>query len=137
MPRSLAIVRAQSYEEYAWPAPFAQAFQRNGVVVALLTAAALALVLLLTTGLNGDAGLYAGRGMQPESFYHVIPLWAMQLVGLVTFLFSLIVLGVGAARFWRDAGGEGAVTARASVRALWDVFSLRNLGGGGHDRSIR
>lgn len=132
VPRSLALVRAQGYEEYAWPAPFARAFQRNGVVVALLTAAALAFVLILTTGINGDAVLYASRGVQPESFYQVIPLWVMQLVGLVTFLSSLVVLGVGAAKFWRDAGTGQAITARAAARAVWDVLTLRNLGGGGY-----
>ncbi|MEO8714737.1 MAG: tricarballylate utilization 4Fe-4S protein TcuB [Acetobacteraceae bacterium] len=132
VPRSLALVRAQSYEEYAWPAPLARAFQRNGVVVASLTAAALALVLILTIGLNGDAALYASRGVRPNSFYEVIPLWVMQLIGLATFVFSLLALGVGAVRFWRDAGAALAVTPRAAGRALWDVLSLRNLGGGGH-----
>jgi len=132
VPRSLALVRAQSYEEYAWPAPLAQAFQRNGVVVALLTAAALAFVLILTIGLNGDAALYASRGVQPKSFYQVIPLWVMQLVGLATFLFSVVVLGVGAAKFWRDAGTGRPITPRAAARAVWDVLVLRNLGGGGH-----
>ncbi|MGA9865470.1 MAG: tricarballylate utilization 4Fe-4S protein TcuB [Acetobacteraceae bacterium] len=132
VPRSLALVRAQSYEEYAWPAPLARAFQRNGVVVALLTAAALAFVLILTIGLNGDAALYASRGVQPKSFYQVIPLWVMQLVGLATFLFSLVVLGVGAAKFWRDAGTGRPITPRGAARAVWDVLTLRNLGGGGH-----
>lgn len=132
VPQALAEVRAQSYEEYAWPAPLARAFHRNGVVVALLTAAALALALILTTGLNGDAALYASRGMQPESFYQVIPLWVMQAVGLLTFLFSLLALAMGGVRFWRDAGTGRAITMAAAGRALWDVLSLRNLGGGGH-----
>ncbi len=132
VPRSLAAVRAQGYEEYAWPAPLARAFYRNGVVVSLLTAAALGLALILTIGLNDDTGLYASRGVQPESFYQVIPLWVMQAVGIATFAFSLLALGMGAIRFWRDAGTGRALSADAAGRALWDVLSLRNLGGGGH-----
>ncbi len=131
VPRTLAEVRAESYAEYAWPAPLARAFERNGVVVALLTAAALILVLALTIGLNGDAALYASRGVQPDSFYRVIPLWVMQLVGVATFVFSLFALGMGGVRFWRDAGND-AVSAGAVGRALRDILSLRNLGGGGH-----
>jgi citrate/tricarballylate utilization protein len=120
VPRSMAEVRAQSYREYAWPAPLARAFERNGVVVALLTAAALALVL------------YASRSVRPNSFYEVIPLWVMQLIGLATFIFSLVVLGIGTVKFWRDAGAAYPATPAAAARAAWDVLSLRNLGGGGH-----
>ncbi len=132
VPRSLATVRAQTYAEYAWPAPLARAFQRNGVLVSLLSAAALAFVLILTAGLNDAPTLFAARGVQAGSFYQVIPLWVMQLVALATFLFSLLALAMGAATFWRDAGTPRPVTADAAGRALWDVLSLRNLGGGGH-----
>ena len=132
VPRSLAALRAQSYAEYAWPAPLARAFHRNGTLVALLTAAALALVLVLTVVLTDDATLYASRGVQPGSFYQVVPLWVMQAVGGATFLFALVALAMGCVRFWRDAGASHAVTAPALARALWDVLSLRNLGGGGH-----
>ena len=132
VPRSLAALRAQSYAEYAWPAPLARAFHRNGTLVALLTAAALALALVLTIGLNNDTALYASRGVRPESFYQVVPLWVMQVVGSATFVFSLVALAMGTIRFWRDAGAGRAVTAPALARALWDVLSLRNLGGGGH-----
>ena len=132
VPRSLATLRAQSYEEYAWPAPLARAFHRNGTLVSLLTAAALALVLILTVGLNDEAALYASRGVQPESFYQIIPLWVMLAVASATFVFSLVAWGMGAVRFWRDAGAGRGASAAAWGRALHDVLSLRNLGGGGH-----
>jgi citrate/tricarballylate utilization protein len=35
-------------------------------------------------------------------------------------------------RFWRDAGTSRPITAGAALRAIGDVLSLRNLGGGGH-----
>ena len=46
VPPSLAQVRAQSYQEYAWPQPLARAFHRNGVVVSLVTAVARAGIIL-------------------------------------------------------------------------------------------
>ncbi len=132
VPRSFAEVRAESYEQYAWPQPLARLFRRNGVVVSLATALALAVALILTIGFNPNATLYSGRGLEPNAFYQVIPLWVMQVVGLVTFIFSLVALCMGAAKFWRDAGSARPATVRAGLAALWDVLSLRNLGGGGH-----
>ncbi len=132
VPRSFALVRQESYAAYAWPQPLARAFQRNGVVVALVTAASLALAIILTTALVVPQELYSPHPLGLSSFYDVIPLWVMQLVGLVTFIFSLVALGMGGVRFWRAAGPRGGVTTVAALRALHDVLSLRNLGGGGH-----
>ncbi|MBN9561814.1 MAG: tricarballylate utilization 4Fe-4S protein TcuB [Alphaproteobacteria bacterium] len=131
VPRAFSLVRAESYEQYAWPAPLARAFQRNGVVVSLVAAASIALVLILVTALQSPEALYAAHPVLPGAFYAVIPLWIMQVLGLVTFLFALLALAMGGANFWRDTGAE-RVGAGAVLRALWDVLSLRNLGGGGH-----
>ncbi|MDQ2802845.1 MAG: tricarballylate utilization 4Fe-4S protein TcuB, partial [Pseudomonadota bacterium] len=68
----------------------------------------------------------------PNAFYQVIPLWVMQVVALVTFVFSLVALGMGGLGFWRDAGARRPLSGEAAGVALWDVLSLRNLGGGGH-----
>ncbi len=131
VPRAFSLVRAESYEQYAWPAPLARAFQRNGVVVSLVAAASIALVLLLVTALQAPTTLYAEHPVLPGAFYAVIPLWIMQVLGLVTFLFALVALAMGGMNFWRDAGAK-RVGAVAVLGALWDVLSLRNLGGGGH-----
>ena len=131
VPRSLALVRDQSYAEYAWPPRLARAFERNGVTVAAAIAAGIALMLLLTTGFVSDAALYGAHKVVPGSFYQVIPLWMMQLVGVATFGFSLVALGMGAARFWRDAGTPAPIGPRAVLTAVHDALSLKNLGGGG------
>jgi citrate/tricarballylate utilization protein len=68
----------------------------------------------------------------PNSFYQVIPLWVMLLVASATFCFSLVALGMGAWNFWRDAGPREKTGVRAILIALWDVLTLKNLGGGGH-----
>ncbi len=139
VPRAFSLVRAESYAAYAWPAPLARAFERNGVVVSLVAALSLALVLVLTTMLAPPDALYAAHRVEPGSFYAVIPLRIMQGLGIATFGFALVALGVGARNFWRDAGAV-RIGAAAVPRALWDVLTLRNLGGGGdgcNDRDER
>jgi len=132
LPRSFAEVRAESYEEYAWPKPLAGLFQRNGAVVALATAGAIALVLILTMLVQSPGMIFAKRDVVPGEIYKVIPLWAMQVIGIATFGFSLVALAMSVRNFWRDAGSERRVTVRAVIDALHDIATLRNLGGGGH-----
>jgi len=132
VPHALAEVRAQSYAEYAWPQPFAAAFNRNGTVVSLVTALGIALVLFLAIQLNNPATFWGTHPVEPNSFYAVIPLWAMQTVAIVTFAFSLIALFMGLRNFWRDAGTREKLSSSAIGLALHDIFALKNLGGGGH-----
>ena len=56
----------------------------------------------------------------------------MQVVGIATFGFSLVALWMGARNFWRDAGPREKVGPVAIAIALWDVLTLKNLGGGGN-----
>jgi citrate/tricarballylate utilization protein len=134
VPRTLALLRDESYAEYAWPRPLARAFAANGVVVALVTAIALALVLLLSFGLiNPDVLVHAWTG--PNAFYRVIPWSVMAGVATVTLLFSVLALAISGRRFWRDASASGSkakATSAAVMRGLHDAFTLKNLGGGGH-----
>jgi len=132
VPRSLAEVRAESYAEYAWPPGFGQVFQRNGTLVSLVVALSIAVVLILAMLLNSQGSFFAARGVRPESFYAVIPLWVMQVVGIATFGYALVAMGMGVRNFWRDAGPRGSIGVRAAGIALWDVLILRNLGGGGN-----
>lgn len=132
LPKAFAQIRAESYEEYAWPRPLAGLFRRNGLVVSLIAALAIAAVLVLTMALQSpDAvyGVHTGTG----AFYAVIPYQAMVTIGTVTFVYSLVALAMGFVNFWRDtAGGGRDVDARSIGEALRDIFTLRNLGGGGH-----
>ena len=132
VPRAFSLLRAESYAAYAWPAPFARAFARNGVLVSLVTAIAIALVLLGVTALQTPDVLYGAHPVRPGAFYAVIPLWIMQATGIATFGFALVALVMGGRAFWHDAGPSGRVSARALWRAACDVLTLRNLGGGGH-----
>ena len=92
VPRTLAEVRAESYAEYAWPKPLASMFNRNGTVVSLIAALGIAVVLILSMLLNAPGNFFGAHDTAAGSFYEVIPLWAMQIVGIATFGFSLVAL---------------------------------------------
>jgi citrate/tricarballylate utilization protein len=132
VPAALAEVRAESYAEYAWPQPLAATFNRNGTIVSLVAALGIAIVLILATLLNSPGNFFGAHGTTPDSFYEIIPLWAMQVVGIATFGFSLVALAMGARNFWRDAGPRQKVGPVSLAIALWDVLTLKNLGGGGN-----
>ena len=130
IPRTLAEVRAESYAEYAWPAGAGKAFERGGVVISLAVALSIALVLAVSMAIASPGTFLVARPVVPGSFYSVIPLLTMQIVGLASFGYALFALGMGARNFWRDAGPSEKVGAKAMGVALWDVLTLRNLGGG-------
>jgi citrate/tricarballylate utilization protein len=132
VPKTMAEVRAESYVEYAWPKPLATMFNRNGTVVSLIAALGITVVLILSMLLNAPDNFFGAHGSAPGSFYTIIPLWALQLVGIATLGFSLVALGMGARNFWRDAGAQAGIGPISAAIALWDVLTLKNLGGGGN-----
>jgi citrate/tricarballylate utilization protein len=131
IPRIMADVRQQSYAEYAWPKGMGGLFERNGTVVALLTAGAIAAVLILSMLLVSPDAFWKARPAEAGSFYAVIPLAVMQVVGIATFGFALVAMAMGARNFWRDAGPTERLDAKGWGLAIRDVLTLRHLGGGG------
>jgi citrate/tricarballylate utilization protein len=132
VPQTLATVRAESYAEYAWPNGFGRVFERNGTLVSLMAALSIALVLILAILINGHGTFLTARPLVDDAFYTVIPLWALQVVGIASFGYALVALWMGARNFWRDAGPTGKVGVTALAIAAWDVLTLKNLGGGGN-----
>jgi len=125
VPQALAAVRGQTYAEYAWPAPLGSLYRRNGLALALATAAGLALFLVLAVALRGSLWHEPLAG----NFYAVFP--HNLLVGLfgAVFLFALFALAMGAARFWR-AVTPGTGAPGAAAEAARDALRLRYLDGG-------
>jgi citrate/tricarballylate utilization protein len=131
LPQTLAEVRGESYARYAWPAPLARLFQRNGLVVSLAVSISLGLVLALTVLLQNE-GILFGAHRGPGAFYAVIPHWVMVAVAGGTFGFAILALLMGFLRFWKGTGGSlrRLTDPRALAKALSDIATLRNLGGG-------
>ena len=135
VPRVFAEVRDQSYAKYAWPAPLAGLYQRNGLVMSIAMAGGVGAVLLLALLLQRHAILFGPQPLTPgRGFYDVIPYPVMVAVASVTFLFSILALVAGFMTFWADTGGDAKALrqGRPWLQALQEAASLKNLGGGGH-----
>jgi citrate/tricarballylate utilization protein len=129
VPAALAKLRNDSYAQYAWPRAFAQAFENNGLVITLLTAASVAAFVIGSSVLVDPSALYSRNA---GDFYKVMPHNAMvALFGAVT-LYAILAFSFSLRAFWRDINGDAP---RAGLASLWqaigDTAHLRNLGGGG------
>ena len=97
LPQALAVVRGQTYAEYAWPAALGALYKRNGLTVALAAAFGLALFLVLLLAARGSL-LHAPMA---GNFYAVFAHNTLALIFGAVFGFALLALGMGVARFWR------------------------------------
>jgi citrate/tricarballylate utilization protein len=130
LPQTFARLRAETYQRYAWPGALAVLFQRNAAVVTATIAFGITLLLVLMILLVPAGTIYV-RNSAPGAFYAVIPEIVMVGAASATLGFALLSIAIGVTKFWRDCGYAGP-EAHSIREALWDVLTLRNLGGGGH-----
>ncbi len=132
-PKMLADIRMETYRKYAWPGPLAGLFERNGVTVAFVGAASLALLLCAMFWLIGPAVLLGAHADSAGAFYAVISHRTMAGTFGLVFLLVVIALVAGLVRFWRDT--EETASALFSPgplsQSVSDVLQLRYLAGGG------
>lgn len=137
VPQTFSALRAQSYEQYAWPAALGVLFRRQGVTTALLLAVALIAVMLGTAWLTNGAGLHTpGAG---ADFYAVVPHAVMAALFGGAGLFVVAALAVGVMRCRRDFRSTSeSVHAEIPASyhggsALRDALTLRHLHVGGQN----
>ncbi len=128
VPRSMAQVRATTYQRHAWPQAWGQRYERQGLVGVGVLTAALALFLVAAAVLQGSWWAPPAA----NSFYSVFPHGV--LVGLFApaFLFACLALGLGLRNFWRSitpGQGDGLAMA-AGAETTKNVLQLTHLGGG-------
>ena len=128
IPQAMAKVRQETYVEHAWPRPLGALYRANGVTLALATAAGLALFLALLPAWRGTLWAAPSAG----DFYSVFPHGTMVGIFGAAFLWAVLALGIGAARFWREQS-PGAVLPGARAEAAHDAFALTYLDGGHGD----
>jgi citrate/tricarballylate utilization protein len=131
VPRTLAVVRNNSYQQFAWPRSLSGLFARNGVACALILAICIAL-LLVGTMLAVDADVFLGQHTGPGAFYRIIPHNLM--IGLfgIVFLYAIVALAMGARTFWNSLEEPAAtlVQTESVLQAIQDTARLRYLDGG-------
>jgi citrate/tricarballylate utilization protein len=134
VPRTLATIRLESYEQYCWPRFLGGAFRNHGIVTALALVIGLAVVMSLASG-----GLWQQDGS--GNFYAVVPHNVMVLLFGGVSIFVLAAFGIGLRRFRRDMGsdpGDDPTQPLESLRIrgltpLRDVLTLRHLPASGPD----
>ena len=128
VPKAMAQVRVQTYADYAWPAALGALYKRNGLTLSVALAAGLALFLVMAIALTGGLGNVPPSG----NFYSVFPHGLMVWMFAPIFLFSVLALGMGVARFWRNIS-SGDATIAAVTEATSATLKLKYLGGGHGD----
>jgi citrate/tricarballylate utilization protein len=126
VPRTLAIVRAESYAAYAAPSGLSVLFERNGLAVVIGAALGLA-GFILGFAATGSGALFARR-TGAGAFYGLMPHGAMALLFGAAFLTALLALTFSLRRFWREGPAPSLRSFRQAIR---DAGRLRYLGGGG------
>ncbi|HWK43501.1 MAG TPA: tricarballylate utilization 4Fe-4S protein TcuB [Stellaceae bacterium] len=132
VPRILARLRGESYQDYAWPRAFSGLFARNGLAISLATALSVAAFVLGFAALN-DPAILLGRHVGPGAFYALMPHTAMALLFGAAFLYAVVAIAMGVRLFWRDIQEPAAtlIEPRSLWQAMKDASRLRYLDGGG------
>lgn len=129
IPKYMAKVRLQTYTDYAWPRKLGALYQRNGLTLALSSALALGLFLILTLLVQGN--LFSQ--IQGGDFYQIFPHNTLVAMFGSVFGFSTLALILGVVHFWRKvAPGEKQV--QEAVPAMMQTgkaaLTLKYLDGG-------
>jgi citrate/tricarballylate utilization protein len=125
-PLTLAKLRVNSYETYAWPAPLAKAFRSNGMVVSLVMA------VLIIGAMAAGSLLLGGRlfdAMQDGDFYQIVPHEVMVTAFSGIGGLAACAMLIGFLRFWKDVGESYRTlfNPAAIFVAIKDVLTLTNL----------
>ena len=128
VPANLAALRAETWERYAWPAPLARAFRRNGLVTTVLVALAVAAFVAAVAVSMGSRFFEAATG--PGAFYEVVPHGVIVVVFMAALGFGAGALAVSLRRYWRAVGG-GSLRLAHLAGAGRSASTLEYLDGGG------
>jgi citrate/tricarballylate utilization protein len=144
VPNTLARIRLQVYQDYAWPRALGVAFTRHSLLTGIALAATFSAIFIVTA-----------QNLSPTNsgdFYAVVPHRVMvALFGLV-FLFSIAAMTVGVVRFishtggqgrgqgWAEGSAEGSAQGSVLLRVILpiggpvrDILTLRHLHASGTD----
>lgn len=130
IPEVLSQLRVETYEEFAPPRLLARLVRGSKTLLAFTVFALVTLIFAVTLAARGSATVF---GTQGANFFAVVPYWAMVAPALALSGYAVVVLMIGAVRFWRETGGSAGqmLSASALIRATRDAFGLVYLRGGG------
>ncbi|WP_193142130.1 MULTISPECIES: tricarballylate utilization 4Fe-4S protein TcuB [unclassified Meridianimarinicoccus] len=123
LPKALAEVRRESWENHAWPAPVARVFQANGTLIAAACVLGFALLFLAMRAIGSAGG---------DGFYAALSHNAMVAIFAPAFLFPLVSLVLSLRRYWNTVGGEPVRLSHVTA-AVGMVAKMKDLAAGHGD----
>ena len=132
VPQTLAKLRRESWEAYAWPPALRGLFRRNGVAVAVIAALSVAAFLIGFAAWRDPEVLF-GVHTGPGAFYRLMPHNVMVTLFGGVFLYATLAIAMGVRAFWRESEATGPLNVDPGSlwQAIRDAGSLRYLDGGG------
>lgn len=132
LPKALAEVRQESWENFAFPRALGTRFQRSGAAIAVVAVLAFAVLFALARFVGGIGD------SQGEGFYRVMSHTVMVSIFMPAFILPMLAMAVGLVRYWRatqptekaSGGGRGWMNPRALAQAFHDAATMKNLSGG-------
>jgi citrate/tricarballylate utilization protein len=132
VPQALSRLRADTYEDYAWPRVLKGFYKNNAFLVGLVTTVCIVLAFVLTLAFQGSTTLFSAH--QGEgAFFAVVPYGAMVFPAMVMFFYAIFALLAGFVSFWRRTRGSisDLIDPAAFARAVKEAFGLQYMKGGG------
>ena len=134
VPKTLAGLRAESYEKYSWPRAFAKVYRRYAVSVSLILVVVFTIAMFAAAAAINPAST-ADR--TDANFYAVVPHEILVALFGAVGLFVATALAVAVARFWREVHRGAVLPVRHGIhRGIIDALSLRNLHAGGANCTV-
>jgi citrate/tricarballylate utilization protein len=130
IPQSMAKVRLETYQTYAWPKSMGKWYQHNGLWIAICLTLSLAFFVALIM-MKQNSSVFDGTKVL--GFYDILGHNAMVNLFAPIFIFDVIALGIGLFTFLSKiapvTGGVGASTP-ATLEATQNMLTLKYLDGG-------
>lgn len=129
VPEAMAKVRLKTYIDYAWPAKLGSLYEKNGVVLSI--ASALAIAFFLTLALISQDTLFLS--VEGGDFYQIFPHNTMVIMFGSVFGFSVAALLIGIIKFWRNISPTNLnekVGSDTVLKAGSAALTLKYLDGG-------
>ncbi len=129
VPQAMARVRMETYTNFAWPAALGSLYRNNGLTLALATAGALVLFLVLTILATGHLLNEPQTEPLAGNFYAIFPHDTLAWMFGIVFGYAVIALGIGVRKFWKEIG-PGRPSKEARDEAINNALTLKYLDGG-------
>ena len=127
VPETLARLRTDNWERYAWPRPLGRLFRANALATSLAVVVSLVVFLVTVGAANGTL---IERHTGPGAFYEVVPHDTIVGLYLAGAAFAVVAMALSVRRWWRAVDG-GRPTWADLTRAGRSANTLEYLDGGG------